>query len=321
MIDLGRSHIEKLMENRFQIFPICIPSYKRWDRGANTTISKIIENCDAEIQANTYVFVRAEQAEAYRAAFKTVNIVVLPIVNGLAGTRQFIVDYVADTLKKPYFVDMDDDITDLKFVWHDQTGDHLSKKEETDYSKVLRLGCAISRMAFEKHDCVMGNFHRVRFASNYPASQTAYVVNKGSTPRQVMFISAKALRMKGIRRNLAFDETGDDVGFVAEICKKRGNLFQIPCLAYAFTDDAVNSVIRNDSNRRRLAKQEHDLLKQYPMGKYYLKITQTFEDGSYRFSDIDYKRYCEVTGAKKETVGIMDFIGYMREKANGGKKS
>ena len=314
MKDIGRKQIEALMAVKYPIFPICIPSYKRWDRKANTTLSKIIENCDAEIQKNTYVFVRAEQAAAYIESFKTVNIVVLPPVNGLAGTRQYIVDYVTETLGKPYFIDLDDDITDLKFVWHDAGGDHLSKKEESDYSKILRFGCAVSRMAFEKHDCVMGNFHRVRFASNYPASQTAYVVNKGSTPRQVMFISAKALLVKGIRRNLAFDETGDDVGFVAEICKNGGNLFQIPCLAYAFTDDAVNSVIRNDSNRRRLAQQEYDLLKQYPMGKAYLKITQTFEDGSYRFSDIDYSKYCEVSGNKKASVSIADFVGYMKQK-------
>ena len=173
MKDIGRKQIEALMAVKYPIFPICIPSYKRWDRKANTTLSKIIENCDAEIRKNTYVFVRAEQAAAYMESFKTVNIVVLPPVNGLAGTRQYIVDYVTETLGKPYFVDLDDDITDLKFVWHDADGDHLSKKEESDYSKILRFGCAVSRMAFEKHDCVMGNFHRVRFASNYPASQTA----------------------------------------------------------------------------------------------------------------------------------------------------
>lgn len=314
MTNIGRKQIEKLLAIKYPVFPICIPSYKRWDRKANTTLTKIIENCDEEIQRNTYVFVREEQEDAYRQSFKTVNIVVLPKVNGLAGTRQYIVDYVTDTLKKPYFVDMDDDITDIKFVWHDAAGDHLSKKEETNYSEIIRFGCAISKMAFEQDDCVMGNLHRVRFANNYPASQTAYMVNKGSTPRQVMFISAKALLTKGIKRNLEFDETGDDVGFVAEICRKGGNLFQIPCLAYAFTDDAVNSVIRNDSNRKRLAKQEHELLKKYPMGKLYLKITQTFEDGSYRFSDIDYAKYCEISGNSKKSVALGDFIEWMKRR-------
>lgn len=56
MKDINRSQIERLMANKYPIFPICIPSYKRWDRKANTTLSKIIENCDEEIQRNTYVF-------------------------------------------------------------------------------------------------------------------------------------------------------------------------------------------------------------------------------------------------------------------------
>ena len=181
---IEKAETQKLLARNWGVFPICIPSYKRWDRKENKTITAIIENCDSGIQENTYVFVRAEQEKQYRDNFPKNNIVVLPEVNGLAGTRQYIQDYVVRELKKPYFIDMDDDITQLKYVFHDPAGDHLSKAEETDYSQILRLGCAIARMAFEEHRCVLGNFHRVRFASNFPASQTAYVVNKGSTPSQ-----------------------------------------------------------------------------------------------------------------------------------------
>lgn len=309
---------QKLLARKWGIFPVCIPSYKRWDRKENKTITKIIESCDEEIQRNTHVFVRAEQEAAYRDSFPGVNIVVLPEVHGLAGTRQYIQEYVVRELRRPYFIDMDDDITQLKYVFHDKEGDHLSKAEETDFSQILRLGCAISRMAFEKHGCLLGNFHRVRFASNYPASQTAYVVNKGSTPRQVTFVNAKGLTMRGIRRNLDFDETGDDVGFVAEIGKAGGDFFQIPCLAYAFVDDAVNSVIRNDSNRRRLAAQEHALLKKYPM-RDYLKITQTFEDGSYKFCDIDYGKYRKICGRPKAEVTLDTFVKWWGEKAKAAR--
>lgn len=296
----------RLLGRRWKPLPVCIPSYNRWDRKENKTITGVIEKCDTDIQRNAYVFVRKEQEAAYRASFPTINIVTLPEVNGLAGTRQYIQDYAIGTLNSPYFIDMDDDITSLKFVWHDAAGDHLSKTEETDPSRILRLASVIAIMAFEKHRCVLGNLHRVRFASNYPASQTAYVVNKGSTPRQVTFVNARELALRGIRRNLEFDETGDDVGFVAEICKTGGDLFQIPCLAYSFVDDAVNSTIRNDGNRRRLAAQEYSLLKKYPM-RDYLRITQTFEDGSYRFSDIDYGKYRAIAGRPKANVTLEDF--------------
>lgn len=318
---IEKAEIQKLLARNWGLFPICIPSYKRWDRKENKTITCIIENCDDDIQKNTYVFVRAEQEQQYRDNFPTVNIVVLPEVHGLAGTRQYIQDYVVRELKKPYFIDMDDDITQLKYVFHDLAGDHLSRTEDTDYSRIIRFGCAIARMAFEKHRCVLGNFHRVRFASNFPASQTAYVVNKGSTPRQVTFVNAKELTLRGIKRNLEFDETGDDVGFVAEIAKKGGDMFQIPCLAYAFVDDAVNSVIRNDSNRRRLAAQEYALLRKYPM-RDYLKITQTFDDGNYKFCDIDYAKYREICGRPKINVAIEEFINWAKEKSKkrGGKR-
>ena len=316
MID--KQKINRILSKRWNVFPICIPSYKRWERKANKTITSIIEKCDIDIQENTYVFVRKEQEEAYRENFKTVNIVVLPEVQGLAGTRQYIQDYVISVLKRPYFIDMDDDITAVKYVYHDESGDHLSRTEETDFSQILRLGSALALMAFQKDRCVLGNFHRVRFANNYPASQTAYVVNKGSTPRQITFVNAKELIVRGIKRNLAFDITGDDVGFVAEIGKAKGDFFQIPCLAYSFVDDAINSVIRNDENRKRLAEQEYALLKTYPMSSY-LKITQTFEDGSYRFSDIDFKKYREITGRPEAKVTLEEFIRWVSEKRKTGK--
>lgn len=309
---IEKANMQKLLGMKWKAFPVCIPSYKRWDRKENKTLTRIIENCDEEIKANTYIFVRKEQEEAYRKSFTGVNIIALPEVHGLAGTRQYIQDFVVRELRRPYFIDMDDDITDLKYVFHDPAGDHLSKAEESDPGQILRLGSAFARMAFEKSGCLFGNFHRVRFASNYPASQTAYMVNKGSTPRQVTFVNAKGITLRGIKRNLDFDITGDDVGFVAEICKTGGDLFQIPCLAYAFVDDAVNSVIRNDSNRRQLAAQEYEMLRKYPM-RGYLKITQTFEDGSYKFCDIDYSKYRETCGRPKAAVSIEDFYKWCKE--------
>ena len=315
MID--KAKMERILSKRWNMFPVCIPSYKRWERKDNKTLTAIIEKCDKDIQASTYVFVREEQEAAYRENFPSVNIVKLPKVGGLAGTRQYIQDYVISNLRKPYFIDMDDDITAVKYVFNDSKGDHLSKAEETNFSQILRLGCAISLMAFQRDRCILGNFHRVRFANNFPASQTAYVVNKGSTPRQITFVNAKEIVLRGIKRNIAFDITGDDVGFVAEIGKAKGDFFQIPCLAYSFVDDAINSVIRNDGNRKQLAEQEYNLLKCYPM-RDYLKITQTFEDGSYRFCDIDFRQYRKITGRPEKKVMIGEFLRWFTEKKKGG---
>lgn len=308
-------HMKWLLDNASDLCPICIPSYKRFDRKANKTITRIIEASDSEVQNNTYVFVRKEQADAYRENFQSVNIVVLPEVNGLAGTRQYICDFVLMELKKPHFLDMDDDITDLKAVTLSDDGKPcLSKAGEIQPGKIIRLGYAISKVAFGLHGCALGNLRRVRFANEFENTQTAYVTNKGATPRQVMYINVQALQEKHIRRNLIFDPTGDDVGFVAEIAKARMNFFNITCLAYAFVDDAVNSVIRNDSNRKALAQYEYSCIKKYPMAEY-LRIPFTFEDGSYKFSDIDYTKYRKKTGLKSEAVTLERFYAVEKRKA------
>lgn len=304
-----------LLDNSSEICPVCIPSYKRFDRKANKTITRIIETSDSEIQNNTYVFVRREQAAAYRESFPCTNIVVLPEVNGLAGTRQYICDFVITDLKKPHFLDMDDDITDLKTVTISDDGKPcLSKAGEVAHGKIIRLGYAIAKVAFGLHGCALGSLRRVRFANEYTNTQTAYVTNKGATPRQVMYVNAHALQRKHIRRNMMFDPTGDDVGFVAEIAKARMNFFNIPCLAYSYVDDVVNSVIRNDGNRKTLAQYEYSCIKKYPMAEY-LRIPFTFEDGSYKFSDIDYTKYREKTGLKSEAVTLERFYAVEKRKA------
>ncbi len=285
--------IERALLNAKEIFPICIPSYKRWKPNDNKTLSKIIANCDEAIRKNTYVFVRKEQYDLYFENFNNlgINIIKLPNVEGLSDTRQYICDFVTDELNKDYLIDMDDDILDLKYVYKDEAGKiKLNTKQPEKYSNILKLMCEISKIAFEKDSCILGNLHRVRFANNKETYDLAYTTNKGATPRQCMAINARLLKNKNIRRNHIFNPTGDDMGFVAEIAKNRGDMFNINCLAYAFVDDAVNSVIRNDNNRKQLANYEYNCLKKYPI-KYYLRIPFTFEDGSYKFSDIDFTKY------------------------------
>lgn len=296
-----------LLGSAKEVFPICIPSYKRWDRKENKTMAKIIEQSDAEIQDNTWLFVREEQYELYKKEYPDTKIVVLPTVGGLASTRQYIEDYMCDVIKRPYFIDIDDDITNLCAVILDGGKPRLTRRGEVSIGSVIRLSCEIAKMAFDIDSCVLGKPHRVHFANSIENSQTAYFTNKGATPRSVTFINAKQTRKLGIRRNFIFDPTGDDVGFVAEIGKKKGSMFNIPCLAYSFVDDEINSVIRNDQNRRALADYEYDCIKQYPMINY-LRIPFKYEDGGYKYSDIDFTKYRNVTGLKSRTVSLESFV-------------
>lgn len=308
----SKADMRALLAGARDVPPICIPSYKRWDRDENKSMVKIIEPCDEEILRNTYMFVRAEQLPAYRESFPGANLVKLPKVNGLAATRQYITDFVLDDLRKPHYMDMDDDITSLKAVWMSGGKPSLSKTGEATTAEIIRLGYEIAKAAFEINRCLLGNFRRVHFANQPEYTQTAYFTNKGATPRSVMFINAALLRRMGIRRNLMFDPTGDDVGFVAEIGKARGNMFNIPCLAYSFVDDAINSVVRNESNIRQLAQYEHSCIKKYPM-RNYMRTPFTFEDGSYKFCDIDFTKYRKATGNKSYALSLEKFAAMQRK--------
>ena len=311
---INKKQLEEMLVGADVLYPICIPSYKRWERNKNKTITRIIENCDEEIQRNTYVFVREEQYKEYKNNFNSINIVTLPKVNGLASTRQFITDYVSEELKQPYFMDMDDDITDLKAVFLNENGKpSLSKVGEIDVSQIIKLGFLVSEIAFKEYNCLFGGFRRVRFANNIENTQTAFVTNKGATPRQVMFVNADGLKRKKIHRNMIFDPTGDDVGFVAEISKNFGEMFNIPFLAYSFVDDTVNSVIRNDDNRKILAEYEETCIRKYPM-RNYMRIPFTFEDGSYKFCDIDFTKYRKVTGLCSKTVKLEDVYKSLKKR-------
>lgn len=283
-----------------ELFPICIPSYKRWKRKDNTTVAKIVERSDDEIREKTILFVRGDQADLYKKEYPNIKIVVLPSVGGLASTRQFIEDYMFEN-GFPYFIDIDDDITSLKAVVLDNGKPRTTRKDEVSIGSVIRLSCEIARIAFEEDECVLGKPHRMHYANTIENTQTAYITNKGATPRSVTFINARGIRRLGVRRNFMFDPTGDDVGFVAEIGKRKGSMFNIPCLAYSFVDDAVNSVIRNEENCRALAEYEYDCLKQYPMIDY-LRIPFRYPDGGYKFSDIDFAKYRKITGLKSRSV-------------------
>lgn len=296
----------RLLSEASTLFPICIPSYKRWDRRDNKTMARLIEQSDEEIQSSTYLFVRKEQERQYRDNFPKTKIVVLPKVRGLASTRQFIEDYVYQVLKQPYFLDIDDDITSLSAVVLENGKARTTRAGEVNPGDVLRLFCEISKVAFERDNCVLGKPRRAHFANNVEYTQTAYVTNKGATPRSVTAINAKGLRELGVRRNMMFNPTGDDVGFVAEIAKAKGNMFNAECLAYTFVDDEINSVIRNDSNRRQLAAYEYNCLKKYPM-RDYLRIPFKYEDGSYKYSDIDFAKYRKIEGVTTTTLSLERF--------------
>lgn len=274
-------------------YPILIPSYKRYNKQDNKTLC-MLEKMSEQSKKYVFVFVRQEQYELYKKEFPWANVVSLPSeISGLAQTREYMCWYSLKVLYSPIFIDMDDDIIRLDYIHTDngKTSKHTLINEENPET-ILATACKIADEVFSRYPkTVMGGLRRQRFCQGIDNSQTCAFINRGATPRQVMVINAQRAHILGIHRNIMFNPTGDDVGFCAEILQNGGELFNIPCLSYDFVDDAVNSVIRNDENRRNLASYEELCLMKYEFGQHYMKKTFTFKDGSYKFCDIDWRAY------------------------------
>ena len=206
--------------------PICILSWKRWERSENKTMTIIDEYCSEQMQERTFLFVRAEQEEQYRRSFPKANIVVLPHVEGLSMTRQFIADYTLDELGSPYCIDVDDDITAIGRI-HVEGGKLKSRATKETFEDSLNFAARIALDAMERSDCIIGGCHRMHFSKSVEAVKVAYKVNAGPTPRHIVFQNVRMMRERGIERDPIFDPTGDDVGLVAVCAKKSQNFFHV----------------------------------------------------------------------------------------------
>ena len=288
-----------------ELYPICIPSYRRPSADDNVTLRKFRDSGSDKIAERVKVFVRAEEQDAYDESFPMFETVRLPEVHGLASTRQAIADYMLE-IGQPRYIDMDDDITTIGVVFNDGGKAVLSKKGEATIEQCLGLASMLADMAFDECGCVLGGAKFTFWANNEYNASTAYTANNGITPRQVTFMDAEELARRGIRRNMAFEKTGDDIGFVAEITKHMAPIFTLPCIVYDCVPEEKNSVIRDDSNRRELAAYEYDCLREYPMGKRYLRINKKFDDGAYRFSNCDFAKYRKVAGVPRIDVKLSE---------------
>lgn len=310
-----KQQMEALVTSSHLKYPIFIPSYSRWNKEDNKTLQLMSKMPEWVQHTMIFVFVREEQYAQYRKSFPNItNIVCLPSqgINGLASTREYMVWYANNVLRTPYFIDMDDDIIRLDYIYTDngKTSKHTLINEISPYF-ILSTACLISEYVFNRYpDTVLAGLRRQRFCQGIDNSQTMAKINSGATPRQVMIVNAKRLYEKNIHRNMLFDPTGDDVGFCAEILQNGGTMFNIPCLSYDFVDDSINSVIRNDNNRRQLASYEEACLMLYDFGKYYMKRTFTFDDGSYKFCDIDWKAYHKYKGTTPNKILLEELHEY-----------
>ena len=302
---MNREEMIETVANAKRILPICIPSYKRWNHRDSITLSKLFMGCSEELRDHVYVFVREDQLDSYILSYAGCgyHFVPLPKMSGvkLADTLQYMLDWAKEN-RMPHIMSLDDDITHLYFLYRDGVYTHHNKVEDMNIEGVVRLACDVALEIFRDNPkTVFGALRRRTFCQLPENSSVKYWVNGGQTPRGVVFYNVKRAFAMGIRHNPIFNPTGTDMGIIAESLQAGGELFSIPSLAYWMVDEKLNSVMRDDSNRKSLALYEYEQFQKYPL-KDYLKINQRYDDGQYAFGDIDWKKYHSLMGTEKRCV-------------------
>lgn len=312
-LEVGRKYMEhRLAESTVDDMPyIFIPSYNRPDFEIAKRILPMFSKSALE---KVYIVVRKEQFREYARVNKRLQYLCIPPggVSGVGSTRQWLLDYAIEK-RMPVIMDIDDDIKYLQFLYnvHNKRGEvvsaHTGVKDWADDSripqKVLQLTGRISRRLFKLHpEVVLGNIRKQRFSNHAACAQTMYQINKGPTPRQTKIINVRAAHKNNLRMPEEFNLHGDDIGYAAHVLEQGFSCFNIPCLCYDYVDDAVNSVVRDPSQpeskaNRRLHKLEYDALQQMDI-KNYLRETFKFDDGQYKFGDINWQQYHKLEGTK-----------------------
>lgn len=256
--------------------PICIPSYRR--SLTSKTLNLLRRN---RIFEDVFVFVREEELNSYLSNFGEFTYVPIAGVKGLAGTRQIIFDFCKERYE--YYIDMDDDITSVQY-----RPDYSSTVIKRDVARAIALMKEEIRYFFTtyKETALIGAI-RQHFQNT---KEGRFYLNCGSTPRQMYGVNVRLLADCGIKRNAAFDLSGDDIGFVAECAMKQLDFANALSVCYEFEDDKKNSVVRNASNWRIKHEIQSSLLESYGLLDVFRK-TRPRKAGDPVFFDIDYQKY------------------------------
>lgn len=305
---MTKNNILKYMKSSNRMLPIFIPSYMR--AGKSAAMRRVFIHFNSKDLKNITMVVRPEEYDEYCDAYPDINILKLTgDINGLASTRQWIVDY-ATKQGIPYILDMDDDIFQVRALYKDTNkhGLECSRLFTIDdgildlYPSIFRAASKVAVEVMKTHkDALYGNIRRRRFSDKKSYHRTKYVLQGGSTPRQFTFVNIKGLYDSNIQRDMVFDPHGDDIGFAAVVLAKGKKCFSIPSFTYGYIDEKCDSVIRTPETSKRLHKYEYDVLQQYPI-KDYLKTTFKDAEGNYMWGDIDWRKYHKLNNTKIESV-------------------
>ena len=289
---------------------IFVPSYKRPEFAFGQTV---LCNFSSEALKKVFIFVREKQYKLYKKYNPGLQFEVIPdgAVTNIGTTRNYLLQFAIDS-RIPRIIDIDDDITHIHYIYNKKNarGEVISKHScyarwEKEYPETpqlcLQLAGRIAKEVFHDHpEVVLGNIRKQRFSNHRACGETKYQINKGPTPRQVNIINVKQCYKNGIWIPEDFCRHGSDIGFNANVLQMGFSCFNIPCLCYDYISEKVDSVVRdpNDEEANRwLHKMTYDNLQKWEI-KDYLRETIKYEDGLFKYGDVDWRRYHKLHGTE-----------------------
>lgn len=277
--------------------PLLIPSYNRYPEPPLVALAKHCLGDDYP----WFVFVRKSQAKLYTGVPRD-HMVIVPDhkIDGVGNTHNYMMRWA---LRKGYdqIFDWDDDIFRVGRKLAEGTRHESFKSRGNDdpwfdgpgfWEEASRL----ARQVFTLYPlAVAGSIQNQRWASTLTLQ-----VQQGKTPRRAKIINVRRIAENNLWTPDEFSHHGDDIGAAALYLENGWQVFTICSLTYDFTpehDAKLPSTLRDrdEELNRAIHEEEFDNLQEYEL-RNYLRVTKSYEDGTYMYGDVDWRKFRKETG-------------------------
>lgn len=292
--------------------PLLIPSYNRPNAPLPQLARRVLKD-----NYPWHVFVRKSQYRDYREFVHAQHLVPMPDakVPDLGSTRNWMMRWAMREGYSQVF-DWDDDVFRFGRKLPDGTRHESFKARgnEDDWFNgpgYWEEASHLARQVFELYpNTVVGSIQNQRWASS-----ATLQVQCGKTPRRTKILNVARLVENDLWCPPEFRFHGEDIGNLAMYLQYGWQVFTICNLVYDFTPETdVNlpSTLRSrdEEKNRAIHREEYESLQSYEIREY-LRINKAYEDGSYMYGDVDWRKFRKVTGQVSYThdfTPIMDRV-------------
>lgn len=279
------------------VLPLLIPSYNRPQAPLPRLAGKVLGN-----DYPWHVFVRKSQYKDYKEFVPKENLVKMPDhkVPDLGSTRNWMMKWA---LKEGYerVFDWDDDL----FVFGRKLGDKSRHKSSNhrgerdtwfDGPGYWEEASHLAHQVFDLYPgTVVGSIQNQRWAK-----LATLQVQYGRTPRRTKILEVSRLVENDLWCPPEFRFHGEDIGNTAMYLQYDWQVFTICNLVYDFvpeTDINLPSTLRDrdEEKNRAIHAEEFKHLQEYDI-KDYLRVGKRYDDGSYMYGDVDWRKFRKATG-------------------------